>query len=1234
MNDDNMERKTVIDIAIFCLCGFIANVGVLITGFGHGVIFIFCFLVCMGCGYTPTGYDRDEVGKTAFFIQALSLCSVQPYMTYRVQPRKHLCKAILIFMIPATIAGTPLGAIIGRDADPQRVAFVISILLFGLGVFEIYYLVRIYNARDLLCPSFLAKAAETQQRCGATVRERQRRGTFHGEKLNNVSGLRKSRAGGGIYSSGLKTSHVESTMSNLKASSIKGSIAADPFRLSRGISLRKVLQDSEILPLPALHENESLEGEFSKERKFLFDSKSPVYFIVGSQRSGLQLLQSLLNSRPDLALPPPTYLLNKFMPHLDKFGESSDDFDIEILVDHVCTFVERNPVPWLDNTGDRIFFDRDAVVDMVESYGEMFSKSIPWEEKKKCYLVAIMDQLNSIYATNNKKTTWICECLDSAEYHHLLKKYYSKDRLRYLYLVRDPRDVVLSLKAMPVENCHVYALSKAWNEVQHNVLEILEDKEDSKLVHVLKYDNLLLNPRSTAEKLNAFLGYSTTKDKIVDNVRKLWMTATGKTETGVSAVTNNDENAVDGDKESQPKRATRRQSSFRNNKWSDVLSEEEIILLESLLYVNMKKLGYKPHKVGQSYDPLVFTQTQIKQFTRLNDEGREKMCELNAHYLHQLDVLRHPPDLISSPEYLSVEDDSDSIEEDLEETEKKGQKSINWPHDATTFGSLSREDVEQRLEVVREELVELGDGYMLKVAVISQRGFYPFNKDKENDDAIFIETCVGDKSNHHWFALYNGHGPQGKKCAEYSGNKIYSNFRALQQSESNECANNLTKILEKAYMSANTALSREQAVHASKSGTTVCALYFQGRQCCISNLGDSRCISGSLPDGQPLSSTLNAKALAKEHSSFCVEERERIKRFGGHVCTTAQYDERENSHEKWDAREDPPRVWAVNRRYPGTTCTRSIGDTLAGEIMCSRPEFCEHKINATDRLIVLTSGCLRTHFTDEELISIAADYDNPLDSCKVIMGESYRLNAADEHDFVDDISVLVAFVVPPDESSNIDVEEGSKKKMRRFLSLKRRRSFSFREQYVRDDSKAFRDYTVRDVLGELRNIRSGESSVREFVNRNVQYEDDKKRMRDFTWFEILWTVSMGFSAGFLGTLCSIRAPPLILFFMHPPVRLSKYSQRATGTLISRSSVYARLILYIDASIRNTDITYFRLVDWPLYLSLTIFSNLGVVLGGFLFHKVSDSRAFIKTAMAILLILCSIALLVRDRKSVV
>ena len=77
MNDDNMERKTVIDIAIFCLCGFIANVGVLITGFGHGVIFIFCFLVCMGCGYTPTGYDRDEVGKTAFFIQALSLCSVQ-----------------------------------------------------------------------------------------------------------------------------------------------------------------------------------------------------------------------------------------------------------------------------------------------------------------------------------------------------------------------------------------------------------------------------------------------------------------------------------------------------------------------------------------------------------------------------------------------------------------------------------------------------------------------------------------------------------------------------------------------------------------------------------------------------------------------------------------------------------------------------------------------------------------------------------------------------------------------------------------------------------------------------------------------------------------------------------------------------------------------------------------------------------------------------------------------------
>ena len=75
------------------------------------------------------------------------------------------------------------------------------------------------------------------------------------------------------------------------------------------------------------------------------DIEVPVFFMIGSQRSGSNWLGTMLDQREDLAGPHPPHMMRDFMPIIDKFGNLADDENFRVLVDHLCTFVERNQVP-------------------------------------------------------------------------------------------------------------------------------------------------------------------------------------------------------------------------------------------------------------------------------------------------------------------------------------------------------------------------------------------------------------------------------------------------------------------------------------------------------------------------------------------------------------------------------------------------------------------------------------------------------------------------------------------------------------------------------------------------------------------------------------------------------------------------------------------------------------------------------------------------------------------------
>lgn len=179
------------------------------------------------------------------------------------------------------------------------------------------------------------------------------------------------------------------------------------------------------------------------------DADTPVFFMIGSQRSGSNWLRTMLDEREDLASPHPPHIMRDFMPIIDKFGDLSVETNFQILVDHVTTFVERNQVPWTDKHGNRIKFIRPMILRMaIESCNRVSDSRVSrGDDSPLCpgmYLLSIFDAIMSTCAKVNGKRMWMCKSMGMSKFHDLLLEFYGAKRLRYIYLVRDPRDVAMS----------------------------------------------------------------------------------------------------------------------------------------------------------------------------------------------------------------------------------------------------------------------------------------------------------------------------------------------------------------------------------------------------------------------------------------------------------------------------------------------------------------------------------------------------------------------------------------------------------------------------------------------------------------------------------------------------------------------------------------------------------------------------------------------------------------------
>jgi len=404
-------------------------------------------------------------------------------------------------------------------------------------------------------------------------------------------------------------------------------------------------------------------------------------------------------------------------------------------------------------------------------------------------------------------------------------------------------------------------------------------------------------------------------------------------------------------------------------------------------------------------------------------------------------------------------------------------------------GHLIAEEVAKRISgSVETKNVTIGDlksgldeGLIhVQYAALTQRGYYPKDPHKENQDAYYIcPSKFASGEGDALFAVFDGHGDKGHDCALFAKQKLHSylaqnikkqraasNAARLRAMEANGEAKpknafhpsswpylgvrEYEKACRAAHLQCNKAMHDAKKVKDSMSGTTAISVGFHAGRVTISNVGDSRAVLGYRSGNEETDSTtpaeeekkeisdesdwehnnitnrnnrgagkLMAIPLSEDQTPYRKDERDRLKKAGARICSIDQMEGIAPMHEDWgevdlgvdiDEEGDPPRVWCKDHDYPGTAFSRSLGDTVGEDIgVNAEPEILTKDITKGDEILVIASDGIFEFLTNQRVIDICAECNDPLHACTRLLEESYTqwLNYELR---TDDITCIVLFL--------------------------------------------------------------------------------------------------------------------------------------------------------------------------------------------------------------------------------
>jgi hypothetical protein len=222
-------------------------------------------------------------------------------------------------------------------------------------------------------------------------------------------------------------------------------------------------------------------------------SEAKQLFILGAPRSGTTFLASLL-SKTRFGSPFETHFIPKYYKKLNKIGDLNDFKNFQLLLNRILR--ERPVMQWRLRINSKEFyesFNGDVTYPKIVNKLCALNRSteaICWGDKTPWYL-GELDLINSMFP----------------------------DAI-YIYIVRDGRDVALSLLQKEWGPNNLYACARYWKNLNFQTELISELERNNQLIKI-KYENLLDNPHDTLKSVLTFLKEEASDELLKFSLAKL-----------------------------------------------------------------------------------------------------------------------------------------------------------------------------------------------------------------------------------------------------------------------------------------------------------------------------------------------------------------------------------------------------------------------------------------------------------------------------------------------------------------------------------------------------------------------------------------------------------------------------------------------------------------------------------------------------------------------------------------
>lgn len=304
-------------------------------------------------------------------------------------------------------------------------------------------------------------------------------------------------------------------------------------------------------------------------------------FLLSSERSGSNLVRSILNTHSDVSAPHP--------------------YETAYPMDDLPSPAELGPAK-------RARLVRDVIVNKRYSFHPLTVPLDPERvagrvERGEPTRLAIQRALYEESCEVEGTSLW------SSKYPGLWRvleeafEYY--DGLRVVYLVRDPRDVVLSFKNSNIEFYHPYFSANRWREEQERGLTLMEDRPGC--VHLVRYEDLLQQPETEVAAICDFL-----RVPFEEAMLYYYETEDAKAASESSGLLENLQMPIKSD---------------NYGKYRDALPEEEVLLTESIVREEMEQFGYEPEHGDEALDRFRLEEESVY-------ESRDRELERRARIEH------------------------------------------------------------------------------------------------------------------------------------------------------------------------------------------------------------------------------------------------------------------------------------------------------------------------------------------------------------------------------------------------------------------------------------------------------------------------------------------------------------------------------------------------------------------------------------------------------------------------